>query len=328
MPRDVTGCEACTAWRSKARFRVLCPLLASTDGPRMCSVAAVDVRPFWGRAAAVFGLSSAMLACCAVLTAFAVLRAIGYGVPLRVVAWPPAWNQISRARADYFYRLAVRSFGSGDVRQSYLALNQAYVLDPHNLAADRLLAQLAQIGSPDFSDSVYSRLLNEDRGHIEETGEMWIRALIARGDFRSVGSLAARMLRGNASHVPAWVQALLFAEGMTGDHGQTERLLSGRDPIPEEARSVLTLARSIRMSAPDERAKVVRLDLAGALSRFEVFFLLNQLMDSGRADEVGTYVQDQGGQSLDPYDGEALKLDAYSVPGMGPAGAKGDSQPA
>ena len=55
----VTGCEACAAWSSRARFKRLCPLIASgPDGRRVCGVAAADVRPFWGRAAAVLGISA------------------------------------------------------------------------------------------------------------------------------------------------------------------------------------------------------------------------------------------------------------------------------
>lgn len=312
-----TGCEACAGWRSKDRFLRLCPLLRQANGRRMCSVAAADVRPFWGRAAAAIVVSAAVLACCAVFLAFAGFRAVGYRVPLRVVAWPPAWHQIGQARADYYYQLAVRSFNSGDIRQSYMALNQAYALDPHNFTSDRLLAQLAQIGSPDFSDTIYSRLLLEDKAHFEETGEMWMRALIARGDFPSVGGLAARMLRGQASHVPAWVQALLFAEGMTGDTRSSERLLAGKDPIPEGARSSLLLARSVRACSPDERATVIRLRLDGAPSHFEVFYLLNQLIELGRASEVAAYVEGPGGQSLDSYDSEALKMDAYASLGWG-----------
>jgi tetratricopeptide (TPR) repeat protein len=312
-----TGCEACLGWRKVGRFRRLCPLVVtSPDGSRVCSVAAAQVRPFWGRAAATIGVSAALLAAASVLAAFAGLRAIGYRVPLRVVAWPPAWHQIRQVRADYFYRLGVRAFGSGDMRQSYLALNQAYALDPHNFAADRLLAELAQIGNPDFSDTLYARLLAEDRGHLDDTGQAWIRALIERGDFLMAANVAGRMLQSQAARAPAWAQAMLFAERMTGDPGPIDRLLASKEELPQGVRSVLSLARSLRSGNPGEREKLVRLHGSGTLTPFEAYYALNRLVELGRASEVSAYVE-SGAGSLDPYDREALKLDAYSSLGWG-----------
>ncbi len=311
-----TGCEACAGWRDKDRFRRLCPLLATApDGRRVCSVDASRVRPFWGRAALLYGGSAAAAACVGVLAVFTVFRAIGYRVPLRAVAWPPAWHRIHEARADYFYRMALRSFASGDMRQCYLALSQAYTLDPGNIAAAKLLAQLTQIGSPDVSDAIYSRLLLQDKAEFEAVGEAWIRALVTRGDFAAAAGLSARMLLGGARHVPAWTQALVFAEGMTGDPGEIDRLLSGTARLPEEARSVLSLARSIRSGSRDQRLGIVRLYMGGATSAFEFYFSLNRLIELGRASEVAAFVEGQSGAALDPYDREALKLDAYAEMG-------------
>ena len=312
-----TGCEACLGWRSAGRFRRLCPLLATTPGgQRVCSVAAAQVRPFWGRAAAAFGASAAVLAAVSVLAAFSGLRAIGYRVPLRVVAWPPAWHQMRQVRADYYYRLAVRSFASGDVRRSYLALGQAYALDPHNFAADRLLAELAQIGNPDFSDAIYARLLSEDREHFDDTGQAWIRALIERGDFSQAANVAGRMLLGQAARAPAWTQAMLFAERMTGEPGPVDRLLASKEALPAGVRSVLSLARSLRTGDPEERERLARLHLSGTPTPFEAYYALSRLLELGRASEVSAYVEGGAGR-LDPYDSEALKLDAYSSLGWG-----------
>jgi len=164
-----TGCEACAGWRSARRFRRLCPLLeTSADGRRVCSVDARDVRPFWGRALLFYGGSAAVLALVAAIGVFTALRAIGYRVPFYAVAWPPAWHRIQQARADYFSRMAVRAFSAGDVRQGFLALNQVYALDPGNVRAALLLAQFTQIGNPDYSDSIYARLLLQHRGNNEE----------------------------------------------------------------------------------------------------------------------------------------------------------------
>src|SRR5271169_3677246 len=95
-----TGCEACVGWRDDGRFRRLCPLLTtSAEGRRVCSVSADRVRPFWGRAVLFYGGSAAVVASASVISAFLAFWAVGYRVPLYVVAWPPAWHRIPPARA-------------------------------------------------------------------------------------------------------------------------------------------------------------------------------------------------------------------------------------
>jgi hypothetical protein len=311
-----TGCEACSGWRSRQRFRRLCPLLAETDdGRRVCSVGAAQVRPFWGRAVLVYGGSLAAAAVLAVLSVYVGFRVIGYRVPLGVVAWPPAWGRIQQARADYFYRMALSSFASGDVRQSYLALNQVYALDPSNSDAARLLAQFTQVSSPDYSDAIYTRLILEHHADFEQVAQTWFRALVARGDLVGVRRLSARMLRVGAVHVPAWTQALLFSERMTGDTDETDRLLAGPEPIPAEARSVLELQRSLRTGDAAGRQRALTLYIGGATATFEIYFALYRLIDLGRAADVAAFVEGKDGAALDAYDREAIKLAAYSALG-------------
>ena len=311
-----TGCEACRGWRDVRRFRRLCPLIAAgADGRRVCSVDARDVRPFWGRALLLQLGAVAVLGVVVVSGTFLALRAIGYRVPLYAVAWPPAWHRIRQARADYFYRMAVGAFTSGDVRQGFLALNQVYALDPGNIEAAMLLAQFTQVANPDYSDSIYTRLLLERRGHTEEIAQAWYRALLSRGDFPSAGRLAARMLREGAGHAPAWVQGVLFAERMTGDPGELDRLLAGPAALPAPARSVLTVARENRSGAPAERLRRVALAVAGTADPFELYICLGWLIDLGRASDTLAFLEGPGAGPLEAYDREALKLDAYSALG-------------
>jgi len=311
-----TGCEACIGWRDPARFQRLCPLLAtSDDGRRVCSVNAAEVRPFWGRAVVLYCGSAAAVALAAVLICFSALWAIGYRVPLHVVAWPPAWHRIRLARADYFYRMALQSIAAGQVRQSYLALSQAYTLDPDNINSALLLAQYTQIANPDYSDAIYSRLVFGHRGNFEETAQLWLRALLARGDFPSAGALSSRMLADGAGYAPAWTQALLFAETMGGDPSEVDRLLAGRGAVPAEARSVLSLAKTIRGAAAAERAKILGIYMGGATTTFEVYYALGRLIGAGRASDVVAFLEGQSAAALGPYDRESLKLDAYSALG-------------
>jgi len=311
-----TACEACLGWRNAARFRRLCPLLGvSADGRRVCSVDAADVRPFWGRAFLYCCGAAAALALVAAVGVFSGLRAVGYRVPFYAVAWPPAWHRIRQARADYFYRMAAAGFTLGDVRQGFLALNQVYALDPGNVRAALLLAQFTQIANPDYSDTIYSRLLLQHPENAEETAQAWFRALLSRGDFVSMGRLSGRMLREGALHAPAWTQGILFAERMTGDPREVDRLLAGSARMPAATRSVLTLARDIRTGSDDERAGRVALSVGGSASAFELYFTLGRLADLGRASEVVAFLDGPGGASLEPYDREALKLDAFSLLG-------------
>lgn len=310
-----TGCEACAGWNDAGRFRRMCPLLAASGGRRVCSVDAPRVRPFWGRALLIYLGSLATLALALVMAAFCAFRVIGYRVPLYVVAWPPAWHRVSQARADYFYRMALRTLDAGDVRKSFLALGQVHALDPGNVGAARLLAQFTEITNPEYSDELYSSLVLGRRGDFEDTAQSWLHAVLSRGDFRAVAGLSARMLREGGKNAPAWTRGLLFAERMSGDTGEVDGLLNGAARIPAEAASVLSLARSTRTGSPEERFKVVQLYLGGATTPFEVYYSLSRAIEIGRPSDVVTFLEGQGSRALDPYDRESLKLDAYSALG-------------
>jgi hypothetical protein len=120
------------------------------------------------------------------------------------------------------------------------------------------------------------------------------------------------MLREGAPHAPAWVQGVLFAERLTGDPAELDRLLAGSAPIPAPARSVLTLARDNRSGGPDERLRRVALALGGSTDPFELYVLLGWLIDLGRPADAAAFLEGPGAASLEAYDREALKLDAYA----------------
>ncbi len=222
---------------------------------------------------------------------------------------------MEKARADYFYRLALRSLAAGDVRRCFLALGQVHTLDPGNAGAAKLLAQFTEITNPEYSDAIYAQLVAARGADAADTAEIWVHALLSRGDYPSVAALSARMLQEGAGHVPAWSQGLLFAQRMGAGPGEADRLLASDRPVPGEARSALSLARSLRTGTDDERFKVVQLYLGGATTPFEVYFSLRCALDLGRASDVLLFIQGQQGSALNPYDRESLKLDAYSVLG-------------
>jgi len=142
---------------------------------------------------------------------------------------------------------------------------------------------------------------------------VWFRALLARGDFKAVASLSARMLRGGAAHVPAWTQALLFAERMGAGGADVDALLAGKASIPDEARSVLSVAAANRGGAATERMRRLEVSLGGGGTPFEVYYSLRRLTELGRASDVVGFLEGPEGAALLAYDREALKLDAYSI---------------
>jgi hypothetical protein len=311
-----TGCEALRGWRDPAAFRRMCPLLTTApNGRRVCSVAAADVRPFWGRAIAAYSALAAFLALAAVLGVFVSYRLIGYKVSLSTVAWPPHWHRIEQARADYFYQMALDAYRKGDVRKSFLALNEVYALDPGNEAAGRLLADFTQIPNPEYSDLIYSRLIRGGGAGAEAAAQAWFRALLSRGDFKRMRQLSSAMLKAGGPEVPAWTQGLTFASEMAGENGDIDALLAGPAPVPAEARSILSLSRSIRTGSPGTKAATIEVFLIGATTSFEVYYALNKLIDLGRASEVIAFLNGQGAALLGSYERESLKLDAYSALG-------------
>jgi hypothetical protein len=207
----------------------------------VCTVSSAEVRPFWGRAYALVSGTLLGTVATAVLVAFCTFRAIGYRVPLHVIAWPPAWHRIDKARADYFYRLARTYLEKGDIRGSYLALNQVHSLDPGNIAAAELLAQFAELGNPDFSDSLFRQLVDQPGPKGQEAAELWFRALMARGEFHGVAWLSAHMIAAGSDHYPAWLQALVFATEHGAGPSEARGLVASKRSLPADVRSVLAL---------------------------------------------------------------------------------------
>lgn len=74
-----TRCEAAATWNRAARVRCVCPLLVGTPEGLRCSIAAANVRPFWGRACAFAAGAFVALYLGGVLLAFLGLKGIGEG---------------------------------------------------------------------------------------------------------------------------------------------------------------------------------------------------------------------------------------------------------
>ncbi len=281
-----TGCEAILGYRSPARFRALCPLLAQrADGNWVCSVDTARVRPFWGRVAAGVGVATLALSLAAILGVFALLRGIGYDVSLVQVAWPPAWRQFRQVQSSFYLDRAREARVAGRMDEALISLSNAYELNPTDHKTGLLLAQLWQAGQPLLSDQLYARLFREHPAHRDEIGPAWYRALLARGDFDAIQRLAGERLLSGGPAPGAWLQAVLFAARQRGEPGPLARLLA-EPALPSAVAPLLRLEQALYTAPTETRVRLLTDAVAGETDPFAIYHVLSRLLEEGRPDLV------------------------------------------
>ena len=206
-----THCDAVVHWAKARRFRRVCPLLVETPDGWRCSAHTADVRPFWRRAFAYYGGSLAAVYLTGAIGVFIFLRVVGYPVNIIQVTWPPSWHRVGEARGWFFIEKAKKAFAANRTGEALLYLSNAYEFDPSNYAAGLTLAKTLQSGQPVPSNRVYDRLFREHPDQRETTAEEWFRALLARGDFATIQSLARDRILDDTAHASVWMRALIFA---------------------------------------------------------------------------------------------------------------------
>ncbi|MBX3750442.1 MAG: hypothetical protein KF897_10160 [Opitutaceae bacterium] len=255
-----TGCEAVLGWRQPRRFRRVCPLLRqNARGQWVCSVRPEEVRPYWGRAAALVAGLGGALALGVLLSAFGLMRGIGYDVSLRQLAWPPAWHELHEVRARLFIEQARQAYAAGRVREALGALVVAYEMDPSNYSVAMMLAQFYQAGNPALADTLYGNLLREHPAHRVETARVWFRSLLARGQLRGIAELARRQLALEPQQAAAWVHALNFAARHRDEPAILDAAVAIPD-LPAAVQDTLRLAsRVLRLPRAEARAALLSL---------------------------------------------------------------------
>ncbi len=312
-----TGCNAVTHWHEPARFRRVCPLLQqNAEGRWRCSVNQADVRPFWGRALAFYGGGLAALYLLATLATFTALRTTGYEVSYPGVAWPPAWSKFTTIKSDFFFAKFKRAFAAQDIGEAILDLSLAYDFNPQNYEAGLLLAQLCQTGQPGLSNGVYARLLLDHPARSEETAQLFFRALLARGDFQAVQTLARDRILAAPVFSPAWLNAFLFANQRTGDLETLGAL--AREPrtqsLPPDVKTVLQLAADLRAASPVDARQLLINSTSHGATGYTLYFICRQLITRGSPQvALGLISTDDTG--LSPRDRTALRLDALAAQG-------------
>ncbi len=192
---------------------------------------AAEVRPFWGRATAAVLATVAGLYLAGTLTLFGLLRARGYTIGLRQVAWPPALRvALPRAQAALFLRQARAAYQDGHINEALVALQSAWRDDPSNYATGLLLAQFLQAADPHGAGLIYARLRAEHPEKRPEVAQSWFYSLLTHGDFRAVATLAREELGARPDEV-AWLHALIFSCRQTGDAALLETLAATPDGL-------------------------------------------------------------------------------------------------
>lgn len=309
-----TACAAVASWNNPARFQRLCPLLQRTEaGVWRCSVDRADVRPFWGRASVFYGTAIAILYLSAALAAFTFFRSVGYRVTYPGVLWPPAWKKISSIRSEFFLQKYQSASHAGDTQSALMALSTAYGLDPHNYSAGRQLASLWQVNQPGHSDQIYQRLLNEHPDRAEATAQAWFRALLARGNYAGVETLAAARITAEPDGSSAWLNALLFANARTGNAAVLADLV--RHPaLPPASHFLLTLHADLKKAAPDALRPRLLTAAADAPDAASFYQVCRQLIARGCAQDALGWLERRPGL-LGPRDLLPLRLDALAAAG-------------
>jgi len=303
-------CEACVGLSNPRRFVRICPLIRYDDspsGPR-CSVAAAEVRPFWGRVFAALGLAGVGAGLLLAAVALIGFRWIGYRVEPGDLLWPPNWSRVRIARADYYTRRGFDAFSRGDAQGCFLALLEAHHLRPGDFATDRLLAQVAQASNPDFADGLYASLVRSpDPMRSANAAQEWGASLLARCDFRPLAELSAYMLRrGSLDSAPAWSNALIFTSRLLADPSVVQGLLAQPAALPEDCRTALDW--SLQPGDGKLHAEL----LAAGRSSSSVFlrhYALSRLIREGLAREVLGLLESAA--ALPAREIEALRLSAW-----------------
>jgi hypothetical protein len=312
-----THCDACMHWDRPARFARVCPLLAATPQGLRCTVNTAGVRPFWGRAGRYIGSSLLGIYLAGAIGIFIFLRIIGYPVSIFHVTWPGLWYRVPQARSAYFFEKGNQAFAAGHVREGLLYFDNAYKFDPSNYLAGLALARNYQTTRPVVSDALFTRLYREHPGQRSATAQDWFRALLARGDFAQVTTLAGHELIADSFHASAWMRAMIFATRQLRDDTPLRALLGGTDPLIKPWRTLLE-TELLLQSAQNAAARASLLRPWPLNSPpYSLYYQVENLLSLGE----NFAALDQLGRSVGRLDDEtalALRLAAYARAGLQP----------
>ncbi len=288
-------CNAVTHWRSPARFRRVCPLLTETKDGWRCGVDAERVRPFWGRAFLFGGGALLALYLLATGVVYAFLRTADYEISYLTVAWPPHWSELRGSQEKLYASRAQQALTRGDYAEAMLSLQIVCEINPRNYAAGITLATLSQIaGQPHVAEHIYSRLMHAVPDQRPATAQIWIRSLLARGDYAQIKPLATAMLSEDSGRREAWLHTLLFAARHTRDQGALEALLNPASGLPEWCVEVLRIELQLLRGQLDQALPALVRVHGRPGSPYLPFFQVEKLIDLGRHEQAAEVINAYG----------------------------------
>ncbi len=309
-----THCEACLHWSRPSRFRRVCPLLVATKEGLMCSADTADVRPFWGRAGLFYGGGALAIYLTGVIAVFAFLRTVGFPVSIVHLTLPPLWHRVAETRSWFFQMRANEAFAAGKPGEGLLYLANAYEFDPGNYSAGLMLAKNLQAAQPGRSDRVFEQLMRDHPEKRSATAQDWFRALLARGSFERINSLARDELLHRPAHAGVWLRALLVSTRQTSNDAPLRALLEHPAPHLPVWRPVIELELLLRAGRTAEARARLDEPLPPNAPPFAIFHRIDTLIRLG--DPI--LALDQIGRWQEKLDGEAtthLVLSALATHG-------------
>ena len=309
-----TACDACLSWSNPENFRRVCPLLVKTPEGLRCSVNSPDVRPFWGRAFAIYGGTIAACYLILALGAFTFLRSVGYPINLGHLVWPGKWHRVMEVRGWFFMERANQAFAAGRPAEGMLYLANAHEFDPANFDIAFALAQKTQVGQASRSDEIYRRLLANHPEQRAIISESWYRALLARGDFAAIIELSSEQVVQDQARAGVWLRALLFACRQTAKIEPLRQLLASDSRAVNPWRRVLETELLLRTSRhPEARRQLIAAwDDAPAFAKY---YQISELIALGEGiaavDLIGKY-----SSAFDDVARVTLLLEAYARLGV------------
>lgn len=316
-------CEAVWHWDGPGRFQRVCPALKWMPEGWRCSVTAAQVKPFWGRAFAVYAALGLAVYLGLAGGLWLVWQSAGYRqIALADVAWPGRWERVKPAQAEHFRAQGRTALARGDSAAALLALSTAERFRRGGYEERMLLARLwAQAGNAAFADRYFQEVQAEFPGRATETAITWHDQLLATGQLWALSELClARVAAAGAgARESVWEFSLLFAL----DHGRrapTEWARwatlfegDGERAIPARVRGLLEALALWQGGAREEAVqRLVALRFASdepLAMRCQVEWLARW----GRADEAGVALNRYAG-SLGAFEAAALRyhLDVVS----------------
>lgn len=304
-----TACDACLSWDQPARFRRVCPLLVQTPDGLRCSVDTPQVRPFWGRAFAVYGGTALSLYLAGAIAIFAFLRSVGYPINIGHLVWPGKWHRVMEVRGWFFMERAQRAFALGRTSEGMLYLSNAYEFDPHNFEIAFTLAQKLQFGQPVRADQIYRRLLATHPAQQPAVSEAWFRALLARGDFTTIVEFAQQQLLADEPRSGIWLRALIFASRQLNTDTPLHHLLAA-PAVAQRWRPVLETELLLRENRRPEARAALNRSWPDA-PPFALYYQISELAALGDGVAATDFVA-QYAAKLDDVARVTLLLDIYA----------------